>query len=327
MHKTRIAALLISAPLISAPLAPLPALAADVEVVESYDAAVGELPEGVAVSPRGDIYVTLAPIGQLRKLDRKTHVGETLATFDIGGGFLLGMAFFADDLYVVVASFDAATSGVWRVDDDGNKARVVAFGGDELPNDLTFDRAGNMFVTESISGSVYRVPAGSSQRELWIQDPLLFGDIDQSPVPFPVGANGLDYDDQTDTLIVSNSQVPSIIEIPDDEGIAGDPVVLAAGEHLRGADGISLDANGDIFVVSNFNSTVLLIDRYSGEATIIADGSDGLVFPATSAFGQFGPDKKALFVTNFGFGQGPDAPASLLRIDVGVKSEKFPAGS
>jgi len=319
MYKTIIAAILISLP--------LPAIAANVSVVESYDAAYGELPEGVAVSPRGDIYVTIAPLGELRKLDRKTHVGETFATLDVGGGFLLGMAFDGDELYVAVASFDPTTSGVWHVDADGNTARAVAFEAFEMPNDLTFDRAGNMFVTESISGSIYRVPAGSSERELWIQDPLLFGDVDQSPVPFPIGANGIAYDDETDTLFVANSQVPALIEIPDDDGIAGDPVVLASGEHMRGADGIAIDRNGDIFVVANATSSLLHIDRYTGESTLVADASDGLNFPATAAFGQFGPDKRALFVTNFGFGQGPDAPVSLLRVDVGVKSEKYPAGN
>ena len=51
------------------------------------------------------------------------------------------------------------------------------------------------------------------------------------------------------------------------------------------------------------------------------------MFPSTCAFGQFGPDKHSLFVANFGFGAGPDAPTSILRInDIGTKSEKHPAG-
>ena len=59
------------------------------EVVESYDASIGELPEGVAVSRHGDIYVTLAGTGELRRLDGKTYEGETLANLPVGGGFLL----------------------------------------------------------------------------------------------------------------------------------------------------------------------------------------------------------------------------------------------
>lgn len=65
----------------------------------------------------------------------------------------------------------------------------------------------------------------------------------------------------------------------------------------------------------------------TGEATILADGDDGLVFPSTLAFGQRGADKHAVFVANFGFGAGPSAPVSVLRIEVGEESEKYPAGT
>jgi hypothetical protein len=303
-----------------------PAFAADVSVVETYDASIGELPEGVAVGPNGDIFVTLAGTGELRQLDRHTYQGATLASFDVGFGFLLGMAFDGPDLYVALASFVDATSGVWRVYPDGNKSRVVAFGGNEFPNDLTFDEDGNMYITESISGSVYKVPAGSSSRELWVQDPLLFGDPLQSPVPFPIGANGITYDDDTHSVLVANSQVPAIVEIEDACGEAGSVSVLAAGEHLRGADGLALDKSGDVIVVSNHHSSIYRLDRWSGASTTLADASDGLVFPSTAAFGRHGADKKSIFIANFGFGAGPTAPVSLLKLNYGKKGEKHSAG-
>lgn len=302
------------------------ALAADVTTIESYDASVGELPEGVAVSPRGDIYVTLAGTGELRRLDRQTYAGETFARFDVGYGFLLGMAFDGDDLYVVLGSFVDETCGVWKVEADGSATRVVPFGANEFPNDLTFDRAGNLYITESIAGAVYKVPAGSTTRELWVQDALLVGDVSVSPVPFPIGVNGIAYDDAAGTVLVVNSQVPSVIEIPDVGGAAGALSVLASGEHLRGADGVNVDENGDIYVVANFTSSLLRIDRNTGATRTIADGDDGLVFPSTAAFGQFGDDKTSLFVANFGFGAGPDAPVGVLKVDVEEKSEAYPAG-
>lgn len=299
-----------------------------VQTVESYDAAIGENPEGVAVDSDGDIYVTLAGTGELRRIDGKTYQGQTLANFDVGGGFLLGMAFdSADELYVALASFDDATSGVWRVDADGSTERVVPFPATAFVNDLTFDDDDNLFITESIGGVVYRVEAGSSTPEVFAASPLLVGDVSVSPVPFPIGANGITYDDETDTVFVANSQVPSIVEIADDGGVAGAISVFAAGPELFGADGLSLDKKGDVYVVSNFNSTILRLDRATGDATVLADASDGLVFPSTAAFGQRGKDKKSLYVANFGFGAGPTAPVSVLRVDVGEKSEKNPAGT
>ena len=319
-HHKLLFALALSASSIAAP-----ALAADVTVIESYDASIGELPEGVAVGPKGDIYVSLAGTGELRRIDGHTHAGSTFANFDVGGGFLLGIAFEGDSLYVVDGSFDDTTCGVWRVEPDGTKTRWVAFGANEFPNDLTFDSAGNMYVTESIGGAVYKVPAGSQTRELWIQDPALVGDVDVSPVPFPIGVNGITYDDDTNTVLVVNSQVPAVLEI-EDNGDAGALTVLASGEHLRGGDGLALDRNGDVMVVSNFNSTLMRLDRDTGAATTLADASDGLVFPSTVAFGRHGGDKRSVFVANFGFGAGPTAPVSVLEIAVGEKGEKHPAG-
>ena len=39
-------------------------------VVVDYDLAAGEQPEGVAVDKRGDVYVSLAPLGQVWRIDR-----------------------------------------------------------------------------------------------------------------------------------------------------------------------------------------------------------------------------------------------------------------
>jgi sugar lactone lactonase YvrE len=306
----------------------------EVRVIERYDAAFGELPEGVAVSRNGDIYVTLAGSGELREIDRKTKVGTTLANFDVGFGFLLGMAFDDDELYVVLASFVDETSGVWHVDDMGNTERVVAFPGSAFPNDLTFDTEGNLFITESIGGAVYRVEADELDDyagipitpTLWVQDDLLVGDVEVSPVPFPIGANGIAYDDENALVLVANSQDPRIVEIEDNGGQAGMLAVVAEGEYLRGADGIALGKSGDLYVVANFSSTVLRLDPWDASYEILADGSDGLVFPSTLAFGQWGPDKRSVFIANFGFGAGPQAPVGLIQLGVGEKGEKHPAG-
>jgi sugar lactone lactonase YvrE len=49
----------------------LPSLAAaqaQVAWVKEYNPALGELPEGIAVDRQGNIYVSFAPLGQVRKI-------------------------------------------------------------------------------------------------------------------------------------------------------------------------------------------------------------------------------------------------------------------
>ena len=55
-----------------------------------------------------------------------------------------------------------------------------------LPNDLTFDEAGNLYVTDSFLGLIYRIPAGGGVPAVWFQDPRLLG----NPA-LPFGANGI----------------------------------------------------------------------------------------------------------------------------------------
>ncbi len=52
-----------------------------------------------------------------------------------------------------------------------------------LPNDLAFDRAGNLFVTDSFQATIWRVPAGGGQARIWFQDSRLDS-------PF-IGPNGI----------------------------------------------------------------------------------------------------------------------------------------
>ena len=60
--------------------------AVNATVVVDLDPALGELPEGVAVDKRGDVFFSVSPLGQIRKLDRAVlralrEESERLAAF------------------------------------------------------------------------------------------------------------------------------------------------------------------------------------------------------------------------------------------------------
>jgi hypothetical protein len=63
----RLRALLATVAVTALLLPVAPAHAAEIETLVTFDVGAGELPEGVAVSKRGDIFVSLtAPVSEIR---------------------------------------------------------------------------------------------------------------------------------------------------------------------------------------------------------------------------------------------------------------------
>ena len=185
-----------------------------VETVVTFDLAAGELPEGLAIDAHDNAYVSLiAPVSEIRKI---TPSGDqsTFASFDVGGFGPLGLAVGAGgDVYVAVASFDPATQGVYRVGADGTATRLPGTGAISFPNDLIFDRRGNLFVTDTAGGAVWRISPGGSA-ELWIQDPLLQG-TGELGAAVPLGVNGIALTRRQHAIIVSNTELGTLLRILD----------------------------------------------------------------------------------------------------------------
>ncbi len=287
------------------------------EYVVYYDPAFGELPEGIAVDKVGNLYVSLAPLGEVQKI---TPGGEqsTLVQYDCLnplGVCALGLAVDAPgNVYLALNSNDPDTHGVQYIKPNGMSERLQNTENISFPNALAFDKIGNLFVTDAAEGAIWRIPRGGSA-EIWIQDELLegLGTI----LPVPVGANGIAY--WHGDIYVANTEKALIVRIPVlKDGTAGDPVALFGGDEIAVPDGIALDVHGNIYVGvvgSEEGSKIVRIDRTDGTFTTLATTIDGLNFPSSLAFGTGKGYRQSIFVANFAVFGGNNLPG-VIRVEV-----------
>ena len=280
-------------------------------------------PEGIAANPaNGDVYVgTFDYIGpNPNKLLRYAANGRLVAERDVGGVPMLGLAYDAANGKLYFANFglskiqrlaadlqgtieDVATiPGIGAPADrpvgnpDGSQD-TIAFGSNffPAPNAMTFDRAGNLYVSDSFQGAVWRIDHAASCSPclptLVKQDPLL------ATAGHPAfGANGLAFNVDESTLFVANTGDDRILRL---DMASGTVAVFA--ESVNGADGIAFDGSGRLWVAANqadevvaLNDRGRVVARLGEFQGINRDGTpNGLLFPASLAIvGDH------LFVTN-----------------------------
>jgi sugar lactone lactonase YvrE len=293
------------------------ARAGDPAAIFSFDPASGRFPEGMAISPTGNIYLGVQPTGEIVRL-RVDGQFSIVADLDQGFGFMLGLALDGrGNLYAALDSFVPATHGVWKIDPGGTASLLAAMPTSSLPNELAFDLDGNLYVSDTFLGAVWKRSA-SGAFQVWLASPLLQGTGDLFGVP--AGANGLAFfeeDDGSTSLYVANTDKGTIVRIPIlADGSAAVPTVFAQHESLVSADGVKFDTKGNLYVAVNFTGTLVRVDRCGSVETLV----QGLDRPASLAFGTGDGEKKALYVTNFGFASGKH----LVRVDVGMRGLPLP---
>jgi hypothetical protein len=200
--------------------------AAASETVVAFDPSRGEFPEGVAFARRGDMYVSPAPLGEIRRR-RADGSWSTFASIDPGTGGLavLGLAAGARGTIYAAAPTDAPEwHGVVAISRDGVARRLPGTERIAFPNGLAFDHRGNLYVTDSIRGAVWRL-ARNGDVELWREHESLAGTAVLNP--FPLGANGIAY--SRGRVIVANTEKMQVVEIPiSRSGAAESPRIVHA---------------------------------------------------------------------------------------------------
>ncbi|HEU0020976.1 MAG TPA: NHL repeat-containing protein [Dehalococcoidia bacterium] len=304
-----------------------PILAQEISTVSEFDPGSGQLPEGLAADRQGNFYVGMAPTGEIVKVTPDGAVSPFSTLPSPGDGFMTGIAIDrTGSLFVALASFVEETHGIWRVSPDGSTTeRFSALDVAGLPNVPALDRRGNLFVSDSFLGLVWKIDQDGTA-SVWKQDAMLEGD-GSGPLGLMVGANGIAFDNNGKNLYVANTDLGMIVRIPVlKDGSAGEALPVLADPALKGADGIAFDVRGNLYVTVNSQDKIATVSP-QGDLSILAEG-EGLQFPASLAFGV-GRESQNLYVTNFallrasGIVEGPPEPA-LIRLVVGVPGRPMP---
>jgi sugar lactone lactonase YvrE len=266
-------------------------------------------PEGLEVDSHGRVYAasfgftaagSVTGNGKIFVFDDD---GRPLREVTVAGSspHLLGLRFHPDgDLLVI----DFGNAQVLKVDPRSGSSSVFM----TLPtlpdpslgaglNDITFDRAGNVYVSDSFQGVVWRTGPAGGVATVWVNSPLLR----TTGVP-PFGANGLRFNNEENAMFVANTGNDTVVEIPVTWGTSGPapgtPSVFA--NSVNGADGLLVDDEDNLWVVANQSDEIVVIDPTGkaiaklGDFDGLRDGAPvGLLFPASLRF--LG---KELLVTN-----------------------------
>jgi len=244
-------------------------------------------PEGIAADRHGDIYVSgFSPTspagpGKVFVFGRDGHLKRVLHVAGSTNA-LLGLAFTASGELLVV---DFGASQVLSVDPHSGASSVflpVPAGAPGL-NALTFDRVGNVYVSDSFQGTIWVTGPAGGPASVWKSDPLLA----TSGFP-PFGANGLQFNSDESALFVANTGNDTVVRIASVAGAAGAASVFT--HSINGADGLILDEDDNVWVCANQSDEIVVTDA-SGKAIAklgdfdgVRHGSPvGLLFPASLA--------------------------------------------
>ena len=191
-----------------------------------------------------------------------------------------------------------------------------------LPNDLAFDAAGNLYVTDSLQATIWRIPAGGGPAQIWFQDARLDS-------PF-IGANGIRVDPTGTRLYIVHSisftgtgtiYTLPIVETP----TAADLQTFRTYAPGEVPDGIAFGRSGKLYVAmaTPAASGISIVNPDTTEAARLTNPLGSPFFPydspANIAFDKHG----SLLVINHPFATNDPSHFTVLDVYVDDKEHSL----
>lgn len=202
-------------------------------------------PESLTAAADGSLYVGSLGTGQVVRFQAGDNIAHVVVAPSSDRN-IAGVLVDDDDASVLTCTGSIASFGVgnyvgrFAIADGSLRARYPLPDG-SFCNDLAFDGAHNLFLTDSIGGRIFTLPRGAADGTpptMWATDASLRG-----PTAADLGADGIAFDGKGG-FYVNNVTTGALVRIAvAANGSAGEILQIAVSPPLNGPDGMrALDA-------------------------------------------------------------------------------------
>lgn len=247
------------------------ALAADILIADAKSS-----PESLTIAPGGLLIVGSASSPFIYKVLPGSSTAEKFidASAEGAGTFFFGMladaasrTLWTCQLTPVPGATPARRHTSLRGFDLSTGAPTLRWnlpGDDSVCNDFAIGPDKALYITDTANGKIYRLPAGASTAELYLEHRTL------------MGVDGITFLDGT--LYVNNVIFNKLYRIPvDAAGKPGPPVDIWMDQPVKGPDGMRA-ANGKLFLAENGSGIISAI-TVNGDKASVTVLKDGLKVP------------------------------------------------
>jgi sugar lactone lactonase YvrE len=179
------------------------------------------------------------------------------------------------------------------------------------PFGLTADEAGNIYFSESISGRVYRIPAGGYAKQSLAKENAVIAEGFETPsaIAFDRDGNMIVANTGAHTIVRIDFKINQWFTVAGSAGVSGSADGRGKEARFNGPVGLAVAEDGTIFVADTYNDRIRAISRAGEVRTLAGSGEQGF---------RDGAGKEARFDTPCGIAIAHDG--SLLVADTGNNS-------